>query len=149
MPEKRRARFRVTDGKIARSAQKWIVTQIRQYEDGEHVQITIEPPKRSLAHNRYYWGQVIGPIVQAWRNAGFDDLHLVGPDGEMIKLPVTKDMVHAWFKHKYIPQVAPEKKISTTKLNENEMHQYIECIRSDQDVLDAGVFIQEGGRIYG
>ena len=139
------------DGRIARSAQQWIVAQIRQYEDGEHVQVEIRPPKRSLPHNNFYWGFCIAPILKAFRAAGKTDFHLMDGNGEMMRLPLTKDVLHWWFKCKYIPEVAPEqleddKPLSTRRLTDTQMSAYIEKIRSDQDVLDAGVFIQEEGR---
>lgn len=144
MPEKRSATFRVQDGRIARSAQKWIVRQIQQHE--EHVQVTIEPPKRSLAHNRFYWGQVITPITQGFTRAGFETFEMVGPTGEIVRLPVTKQFVHEWYKAKYLHRVDDEAS-STTQLNDTQFSAYIELIRSDEDVLDAGVFIQEEGQI--
>ena len=147
MPEKRTATFRVQDGRIARSAQKWIVRQIRQYEDGKHVTVTTAPKVRSTSHNAYYWGLVIAPTLKAFREAGLTDFHLMAPSGELVKVPLTKQMLHEWFKAKYIPEVAPEqlqddKPLSTKRLTDTQMSAYIELIRQDEDVLDAGVFIE-------
>ena len=147
MPDKRTATFRVQDGRIARSAQKWIVRQIQQYQDGDHVTVTLAPPTRSLKHNNFYFGFVIAPILKAFREAGMTDFHLMAPGGELVRVPLTKQMLHEWFKAKYIPEVAPEqlqddKPLSTRRLTDTQMSAYIELIRQDEDVLDAGVFIE-------
>lgn len=102
---------------------------------GKLVRVRVGPPERSSAANRYYWGFVLAPIVQA--------LHAVGYER------INAEMLHGHYKQMYLqPQInamptGPSIMVySTRDLDSAQFTQYIEQIRTSEIVLRLGVRIE-------
>lgn len=128
MPEPLHLTPYVQGGKIASQRERAEIAMYLSQFDDERVSIWIEPGKRTLSQNRYYWAAIIKPIVQALRDAGQH---------------TTSEAVHAYFKEKFlhIAQSAAFGKrviidISTTKLNKSEFSEYVERIKASEEVCE-------------
>ena len=128
-------KFKVqSNGQLFKEARRFIAQYISEFA-GQQIVISITKPKRSSAFNRYYWGIVIGHIRLAMLEASG-------------KAPSPKAL-HDHFKHRFLPVTVHDMpdgshatEVTTTKLTAEEMHNYIEQIRSAQDVVQLGVWIE-------
>lgn len=75
-------------------------------------------------------------IAKAFRRAGVDQWHIMGPGGEMVRLPVNKTTLH------------DDGEVTTTTLDETEMSDYMEQIRHDEDVRQLDIAWQDEDRIH-
>ncbi len=114
--------------------QNQINTYVLAYS-GKRVRVRVGPPERSSAANRYYWGFVLAPIVQA--------LHAVGYER------INAEMLHGHYKQMYLqPQInamptGPSIMVySTRDLDSAQFTRYIEQIRTSEIVLRLGVRIE-------
>lgn len=105
----------------------------------------MQRPTRSLRQNRRYWA-MLTEIAKAFRRAGVDQWHIMGPGGEMVRLPVNKNTLHAWFKRKYIPP-DEDGEVTTTTLDETAFSD-MEQIRHDEDVRQLDVNWRDEDRIH-
>ena len=133
-------------GHLSRTRREWLKRQLAAYA-GKDVRIRITNPKRSSRANRYYWAAVIGPIRQAMLEAGIGFIEV----GDEVK-PVTAEMIHAYFKQKYLtPRTAVVFGFdvtldpTTTTLDSDGFANYIDAIRSDPHVIELGVYFGEPG----
>lgn len=127
------------EGHLPKTRRKFIQQTLGLYA-GRDVRIRITTPKRSSAANRYYWGVVIQTIREGLMNAG---------------RPVSAEVLHEHFKREYLParvvevfgttHVLPG---STAELDSTTFHDYIEAIKTDEAVIELGVYIPEPGE-YG
>ena len=147
MPKKRTTRLYIDDDGTVSDRRKarwlintWLPDQFSLFSGGP-VLVDVGRPRRTLAQNAYLWSTVYEAVYQGFRNAGMDEMHMVGPDGEMVKLPMTKNFIHVWFKHKYIQPDKPGEEPTTTTLDRTEMSRYIDQIQEDPDVRRAGIYI--------
>jgi len=151
MPQKQKHTATVTeDGTLqGRSAGEALISWLSDVFPlfaGGRVEIVVQRPKRTLRQNRYYW-KIIQQVCEGFRRAGVNELHMVGPKGEMVTLPVTKDLVHTWFKNKYLTPKEPGEEPSTTNLDQTEMTAYIDRIKHDEDVRKLDVTFRDEDEI--
>jgi hypothetical protein len=151
MPQKQTTRYTVTDsgdlqGRTAgQDLIQWLADVLGLFSGGR-VEITVSRPTRTLRQNRKYWAE-LSDIAEAFRRAGVTQWHIVGPGGEMVRLPVTKDTLHAWFKRKYLTPKEGHDEPSTTRLDQTEMHDYMERIRHDEDVRKLDIAFRDEDRL--
>ena len=125
----------------------WIAAVLPLFSGGR-VEFSISRPTRSLRQNRRYWA-MLSEIAEAMRQAGVEKLHMVSPStGEVIDLPVTKDLLHEWFKARYLTPKDGYDEPSTTRLDETEMHDFMERIMHDEDVRQLDISFREDDRIH-
>ncbi|MDX1545606.1 MAG: hypothetical protein R3247_01380 [Rhodothermales bacterium] len=122
------------DGHLPRAARRFLAAQLKLYAGGE-VRIRLSRPKRTTKANAYYWAAVIQPIRAALLEAG--------------QVASAED-VHELFKARYLaPRVAEvfgEAHVlsgSTAELDQTAFFEYVEAIRTDEDVLALGVFVED------
>ena len=128
-------KFKVqSNGQLFKEARRFIAQYIEQFA-GQNIVISITKPKRSSAFNRYYWGCIIGEIRKAMLDASG-------------KAP-SPNVLHDHFKQRFLPVTVYDMpdgshatEVTTTKLTTEEMQSYIEQIRSAQDVVQLGVWIE-------
>lgn len=112
---------------------RWLfVEYIKLFAPGD-VRIRISRPQRSTAANRYYWGVVIKVIRQGCLEAG---------------QVVSAEALHEHFKARYLDprvvEVLGKERVlppSTVKLDSTAFYDYIESIKTDEDVVQLGVYI--------
>lgn len=109
---------------------------------GGRVEISVSRPRRTLRQNRKYWA-MLSEIAEGFRRAGVDQWHYMGPGGEMVRLPVSKDTLHSWFKLKYLTADEPGETPTTTTLDQTEFSDYMEQIRRDEDVRELDIVFQD------
>ncbi len=102
---------------------------------GKQIRVRCGPPERSSGANRYYWGFVLAPIVEALRAVGYERINA--------------KMLHGHYKQMYLqPQInamptgAPITVYSTRELDSAQFTGYIESIRTSEIVLRLGVRIE-------
>jgi len=69
--------------------------------------------------------------------------------GEVISLPVTKDLLHKLFKHKYLTAKEGYDEPSTTRLDSTEMSRYMDKIMEDPEVRELEISFRERDQING
>lgn len=124
----------VQNGHLHLNVREAIVRYLSAFE-GRQVSIRIAPPKRSTSANSYYWGYVIRPIWNAFRDAGFAG---------------SQDDVHEHYKRKFIGVDHVEmpdgtefvKAATSTRLDKQQFQDYIHAIQSDPTIVNLGVFIE-------
>lgn len=127
------------DGKIPRSISEQIKAQF-VLRSGKDVRIIISDRKRSSKANRFYWVGIIRPIQLAMAEAG---------------RAVSAEVLHEYFKQLYL---TPESgnvfdtdlvlPISTTRLDQQAFHTYIESIKTDENILVLGVIFDEPEGVF-
>lgn len=102
---------------------------------GKIVRIYIGNPKRSTQANGYYRGIVLPRIRMGYLEAG---------------MVLSEDDLHEHYKRLYLPERVVEigehvhvLAASTASLDSHEFYEYIERIRTDDDVLAMGVDIPD------
>jgi len=114
---------------------------------GGRVEISVSRPTRTLRQNRKYWS-MLSEIAEGFRRAGVDQWHIMGPGGEMVRLPVNKDTLHGWFKRKYLTADEPGDTPTTTTIDQTEFSDYMEQIRRDEDVRKLDIVFQDEDEIH-
>jgi len=152
MPEQQTTTATVTEGgslqgeTAGETLISWLADTFQLFTGGR-VEITVSRPTRTLRQNRRYWA-LLTDIAKGFRRAGVTQWYITGPGGEMVRLPVNKDTLHSWFKRKYL---APDEdgEVTTTTLDQHEMHDFMERIRHDEDVRQLDIVWQDEDRIHG
>jgi hypothetical protein len=124
----------------------WLADAFALFSGGR-VEIVVRRPTRTLRQNRKYWA-MLGEIAEGFRRAGVDQWHIMGPGGEMVRLPVNKDTLHGWFKRKYVTADEPGETPTTTTLDQTQMSRYMEAIRHDEDVRELDIAWQDKDQIH-
>jgi len=135
------------DGRIKDPNRRdWLRGQFLLFGGGK-VRIQLSKPKRSSRANKYYWKGVIGTIWQACLEAG---------------IQTTTGALHEEFKEKYLPArpvvgISGQDRTlppSTADLDSTEFFEYVENVRTDENVMALGVYIlspqeweQDNGKI--
>lgn len=125
---------------------RWIAETLEVFAGGR-VEIAIRRPARTLRQNRKYWA-MLSEIARGFRQAGIDQWHIMGPGGEMVRLPLNKDTLHGWFKRKYLTADEPGETPTTTTLDQTEMSDYMEQIRHDEDVRKLNISFRDEDRLH-
>ena len=122
------------EGKINDTYRRIIAESLRMYA-GSPVRLRLSPPRRSSRANAYYWAGIIQPIQVACADAG---------------RAVSGQALHEYFKQKYLPVetanvngldvVIP---FSTSRLDSTSFSDFIESIRTDELVLELGVYFDD------
>ncbi|MCS4162753.1 hypothetical protein GGP94_003201 [Salinibacter ruber] len=123
----------------------WLADAFNLFSGGR-AEIVVRRPTRTLRQNRKYWA-MLGEIAESFRRAGIDQWHIMGPGGEMVRLPVNKDTLHGWFKRKYLTADEPGETPTTTTLDQTEMSDYMEQVRRDEDVRKLDIVFQDEDRL--
>lgn len=133
------------DGKIPKRHSAHIRDQLKLYAGGD-VRIRVSRPKRSSRANAFYWAGIIEPIRIGMTEAGLG--MMTAPDGTPTM--VTSEALHYHFKCKHLPfrtayifgkdVVLPP---TTTELDQTAFSDYIEAIKTDEEVLQLGIFFEE------
>lgn len=126
-------------GSLSQSARRFLAEQVRLYAGGD-VRIQISRPVRSKSANRYLWGVVYKAIQQAMADAG---------------MPASSEAIHEHFKHKYLQARVYEAfgmtyvcQPTSTDLDADEFYEFIERIRTDEEVQALGVWFDEPADKY-
>jgi len=151
MPREQTTTATVTDdgtlqGETAGQALLSWLSDTFQLFSGGRVEISVSRPTRTLRQNRRYWA-MLTDIAEAMRRAGMDQWHIMGPGGEMLRLPVNKDTLHGWFKRKYLTPDEPGETPTTTTLDQTQMHDFMERIRHDEDVRQLDTTFHDEDRL--
>jgi len=126
---------------------RWIGDTLQLFSGGR-VEVSIRRPRRTLRQNRKYWA-TLSEIAEGLRRAGVTELHMVSPSsGEMVSLPVTKDLLHRYYKAKYLTPKDPGEEPSTRRLDQTEMHDYLERIKHDEEVRQLDIAWRDEDRIH-
>jgi len=152
MPQQQTTTYTVTeDGDLqGRTAGQdliqWLADVLQLFAGGR-VEISVSRPTRSLRQNRRYW-KMLSEIAEAMHQAGVTELHMVSPStGEVISLPVTKDLLHRLFKNKYLSPKEGYDQPSTTRLDSTEMSRYMDKIMEDPEVRELDVSLRDHDQI--
>jgi len=125
---------------------QWLKETFQLFSGGR-VEISVSRPTRTLRQNRRYWA-MLSDIAEAFRRVGVTELHMVSPStGEVIDLPMTKDLLHQYMKAKYLTPKEGYDEPSTTRLDQTEMHDYMERIMEDEEVRQLDISFREQGQI--
>lgn len=149
MPEQRSTTIRLDeDGDLTPGSPNpyaWIRERLPLFADGE-VKLSMGRPTRSLDQNAFYWSAVLGTVHQGLHDAGIDELHLIGPGGDTITIPVTVRMLHEFYKRKFLTPDEPGEEPTTTTLDTTAMTEYIESIKNDPTVRELDIEIPSPDR---
>jgi len=153
MPQEQTTTYTVTeDGDLqGRTAGQDLITWLSNVLElfaGGRVEITVSRPTRSLRQNRAYW-RLLTEVAQGMHRAGVTELHMVSPGtGEVISLPVNKDLLHKLFKNKYLVAEEGHDQPSTTRLDKTEMTRYMDKIMEDPEVRELDISFREQDEIH-
>jgi hypothetical protein len=148
MPEKQTKRIHISEDEAplaSAEVRQWWKDMMSLFAGGPAV-VSIEKPKRSLDQNSYYWGVVLPTVRDGLHDAGMTELHLVGPGGEQIDLPLSVHFLHRWFKNKYLTPEAEGKEPTTTTLDTTQFSDYVEAIKTDDMVRRLDIYIPSPGQ---
>jgi len=139
MPQQQTTTYTVTDsGDLqGRTAGQDLITWLSNVLElfaGGRVEISVSRPTRSLRQNRFLWGWVYKNVHQGLREAGVTELHIMGPDGDAVTIPITMNFIHLWLKMKHLQPEDPGEEPSTTDLSTTEFSRYVEAIRHDETI---------------
>ncbi len=102
---------------------------------GKRARVRVGPPERSTEANSYYWAYVLGPIVVALREAGYERINA--------------KMLHDHYKCMYLPpeiNAVPAGlsivSYSTRHLSSADFTRYVDSIRTSELVTKLGAYIE-------
>lgn len=122
------------DGHLPKDIRQRIASQLQLYR-GRAVEVVIRSPKRSTQANAYLWGVVYPAIQQAMAEAG---------------MAASCEAIHELMKRRYLPTrvadvlgEAVPLSASSADLDSTAFYDFVERIRSDEDVLALGCHIPD------
>jgi hypothetical protein len=146
MPQQQERRITVPDdGHVPSALRRWLSDMMDLFSGGVAV-LSVQRPTRSNDQNAYYWGVVLPAVRDGFHKAGIDTLHMTGPSGDQIDMPVSVNLLHRWYKNKYLVPEEPGEEPTTTNLSTTQMHEYIEAIRNDREVRRLEIHVPQAGR---
>lgn len=146
MPQAFSKLFHVPEsGVMPESWWKWLNTFLAEHVklyQGRDFEFRIGPPQRSISQNSWLH-MVLAQLAKDFVENGLTRFQIIGPAGDVVEIPVTKDAIKLYYKGLYGPHDENGEVRSTASYDTTEMTYFIEAIREDPLIVQAGIYVPD------